>query len=253
MLQTYLPIPVAEGVHSHQAVCRWLPGFVKSVDFANIPPIVVYLSAEHSMAELFTLDEAAAIAEIAPDTVRTALEKRAVIPSRKVKTGKAVRYRFSEGDVLFLLVLIEFPFPLSREEKDSLAQVLAHGSKTAKHWVSHGADVVFRSGDMKILIECKPFRETVEKNVAAYRWGKERITSSPDVLGGEPVFRGTRVPLEHVAALFRKRVPETEIADDFPALDERDLAYARLAARFGAPPGRPKKRLRFEREQGARR
>ncbi len=49
------------------------------------------------MAELFTLDEAAAIAEIEPDTVRTALEKRAVTPSRKVKTGKAVRYRFSES------------------------------------------------------------------------------------------------------------------------------------------------------------
>ena len=53
------------------------------------------------MAELFTLDEAAAIAEIEPDTVRTALEKRAVTPSRKVKTGKAVRYRFSEGDFSF--------------------------------------------------------------------------------------------------------------------------------------------------------
>lgn len=203
------------------------------------------------MAELFTLDEAAAIAEIDPDTVRTALEKRTVTPSRKVKRGKAVRYRFSEGDVLFLLVLAEFPFPLSKEDKDSLAQVLARGSKTARHWVSNGPDVMFRSGDMKIFIECKHFRKTVERNVSAYRWGKERITSSPDVLGGEPVFRGTRVPLEHVAALFRKHVPDEEIAEDFPALDERDLAYARLAARLGQPPGRPKKRLRIEREPSA--
>src|SRR5215467_10768713 len=108
--------------------------------------------AENKMAELFTLDEAAAIAEIEPDTVRTALEKRAVTPSRKIKTGKAMRYRFSEGDVLFLLV---------------------HGSKTARHWVSDGPDVMFRSGDMKIFIECKHFRKTVERNVAAYRWGKE--------------------------------------------------------------------------------
>ena len=69
------------------------------------------------MAELFTLDEAAAIAEIEPDTVRTALEKRAVTPSRKVKTGKAVRYRFSEGDVLYLLVMTEFPFPLSKDDR----------------------------------------------------------------------------------------------------------------------------------------
>jgi hypothetical protein len=36
------------------------------------------------MAELFTLDEAAAIAEIEPATVRTALEKRTVTPSRKI-------------------------------------------------------------------------------------------------------------------------------------------------------------------------
>jgi hypothetical protein len=120
------------------------------------------------MAELFTLAEAAAIAEIEPGMIRTAPEKRAVTPSRKVKTGKAVRYRFSEGDVLYLLVVTEFPFPLS---------------------------------------------------------------------SGEPVFHGTRIPLEHVAALFRKNVPEEEIAEDFPALDAKDLQYARLAARFGAAPG----------------
>lgn len=202
------------------------------------------------MPELFTLDEAAAIGEIEPDTVRTALEKKSVVPARKVKTGRVVRYRFSEGDVLFLLVLTEFPFALTKEDKDALADVLAHGSKTAKHWVSSGADIVFQSGDMKIYVECKPYRKTVEKNVAAYRWGKERIVSSPDILGGEPVFRGTRIPLEHVATLFRKNVPEREIAEDFPALDSRDLEFARLAARFGTPPGRPRKRLRIEREHG---
>src|SRR5580692_12653109 len=114
------------------------------------------------MTELFTLDEAAAIAEIEPDTVRTALEKRAVTPSRKIKTGKVVRYRFSEGDVLFLLVLTEFPFPLTKEDKDSLAKVLAHGNKTAKHWMADGPDIVFHSGEMKIWVQCKPFRKTVD-------------------------------------------------------------------------------------------
>jgi len=104
---------------------------------------------------------------------------------------------------------------------------------------------------MTIVVECGRLRETVERNVAAYRWGKERIVSSRNVLGDEPVFRGTRIPLEHVAALVRKNVPEEEIVEDFPALDSRDLEFARLAARFGAAPGRPKKRLRIEREHGA--
>jgi uncharacterized protein (DUF433 family) len=205
------------------------------------------------MAELFTLDEAAAIAEIEPDTVRTAVERKTVTPSHRIKAGKAVRYRLSEGDVLFLLVLAEFPFPLSKDDKNSLAKVLAHGSKAADRWISEGADLVFQSGDMKILIECKSLRDRVKGNVATYRWGKDRVVSSPDVLSGEPVFRDTRIPLEHVAALFRKNVPEHEIAEDFPSLDEKDLAYARLAARFGQPPGRPKKRVRFERQRGARR
>ena len=199
------------------------------------------------MAELFTLDEAAAIAEIPSDTIRTALEKRVVTPSRKVRKGKVFRYLFSEGDVLFILLLSEFPFPLTKEDKDSLAKVLAHGRKAANHWVSDGPDIVFHSGEMKISIEFKPFRETVEKNVAAYRWGKERIVSSSDILSGEPVFRGTRIPLEHVASLFRKEASAEEIAEDFPSLSARDLEYAQLAARFGAPPGRPRKRLRIER------
>lgn len=202
------------------------------------------------MSELFTLDEAAAIAEIEPGAFRTALEKKAVKPARKEKRGRAVRYHFSEGDVLFLLVLTEFPFPLKKMEKDSLAKVLAHGSRMTKHWMAEGPDIVFRSGDMRISVDCKPFRETVGKNVAAYRWGKGRIISSPDILSGEPVFRGTRIPLEHVAALFRKNVPEEEITEDFPSLDPKDLAYARLVARVGAPPGRPRKRLRVRRGSG---
>ena len=166
-------------------------------------------------------------------------------------TAELYRGRSKTSSFQFEGEMVSGPFPLSKEDKDALAQVLAHRRKTARHWVSDGPDVVFRSGDMKIFIECKHFRKTVERNVAAYRWGKERITSSPDVLAGEPVFRGTRIPLEHVAALFRKHVPDQEIAEDFPALDERDLAYARLAARLAQPPGRPKKHLRIEREPGA--
>ena len=90
------------------------------------------------MAELFSVNEAAAIAEVSPETIRTALEKKSVTPSHKRKTGKAVRHQFSAGDVLFVKVLIEFPFPLSKEDKLSLAQILARGSRKAAHPRTHG-------------------------------------------------------------------------------------------------------------------
>ena len=203
------------------------------------------------MAELFSVNEAAAIAEISPETIRTALEKKSVTPSHKQKAGKAVRHQFSAGDVLFVKVLIEFPFPLSKQDKQSLAQVLARGNRRAARWSREGADLVYRSGKMQLLIECKSFRQTVAKNLAAFRWGRRRVVSSPEVLGGEPVFRGTRIPLQHVASLFRKAIPEQEIREDFPALNERDLSYARLFSRLGEKPGRPRKRLTIQRTHGA--
>jgi uncharacterized protein (DUF433 family) len=200
------------------------------------------------MPELFSLNEVAAIAEVSPDVIRTALEKKAVTPSHKQRVGKAVRHQFSVGDVLFVKLLVEFPFPLSRGDKKSLALILTRGTGKAAHWSLAGTDLVYRSGEMEILVQCKSFRETVDKNLATYRWGRRRIVSSPEILSGEPVFRGTRIPLQHVASLFRKSVSESEIAEDFPALDPRDLAYARLVARFGDRPGRPRKRLAFKRE-----
>jgi uncharacterized protein (DUF433 family) len=203
------------------------------------------------MAELFSLDEAAAIAEISPDIIRTALEKKSVVPSHQRKTGKAVRHQFSADDVLLVKVLTEFPFPLSRHDKRSLAQVLTRGERRADPWSQQGPDLVYRSGEMLVTVECKVVRQTVEKNLAAYRWGRQRIVSSPDILSGEPVFRGTRIPLQHIASLFRKGVSEQEIREDFPSLKPRDLAYARVAARLGRRPGRPTKRIAFRRQRGA--
>src|SRR5215472_7937147 len=199
------------------------------------------------MAELFSVSEAAAIAEVSPETIRTAMEKKSVAPSSKRKTGKTVRYQFSVGDVLFVKVLVEFPFALSKEDKRSLARILSGGDRTAARWSREGADLVYRAGDMQVSVECKAFRQKVARNLSAFRWGRRRIVSSPDLLGGEPVFRGTRIPLQHVASLFQKGVPEKEIAEDFPALSIRDLAYARLFSRLGERPGRPRKRLAFRR------
>jgi uncharacterized protein (DUF433 family) len=200
------------------------------------------------MIELFSVNEAAALAEVSPDLLRTALEKKSVVPSYKLKVGKAVRHRFSARDVLLVKIMTEFPFPLSKEDKQSLAQILTRGNRRAARWSREGADLVYRSGEMQLLIECKSFRQTVAKNVAAFRWGKRRVVSTPQVQGGERVFRGTRIPLQHVASLFQKGVPYKEIMEDFPGLDARDLAYARLFSRLGERPGRPRKRLTIQKK-----
>jgi hypothetical protein len=42
-----------------------------------------------------------------------------------------------------------------------------------------------------------------------------RVVSNPEILGGEPVFEGTRIPLSHVVAMVRNGVDATEILEDY--------------------------------------
>ena len=80
---------------------------------------------------------------------------------------------------------------------------------------------------------------------------KQRIISNPEILSGTPVFRGTRIPLEHVAGLIRKGVPEAELKEDFPALSKADLTYARSHARARKSVRRPRKTLEIRKASKA--
>lgn len=81
---------------------------------------------------------------------------------------------------------------------------------------------------------------------------RKRIISDPEILGGTPVFRGTRIPLDHIAGLMRKGVPTSEIAEDYPSLSRHDIAFARVYARLVKPePGRAIKPIEMKRKTRA--
>jgi uncharacterized protein (DUF433 family) len=204
------------------------------------------------MRESFTLAEAAAITEVSPEAIRTAIEKKFIKPSYRKRVGKATRHQFSENDLLLIKALVEFPFALSKADKSSLAEVLANGNRQSGPWLRRGCELIHRANEMELRFEIRRIMQKVAANLAVFRWGRRRIVSSPGVLAGEPIFRGTRVPLEHVALLFRKGVPVAEIAEDLPHLSSRDLEYARLSAHLIRKPGRPRKSLRLLRASPAR-
>jgi uncharacterized protein (DUF433 family) len=200
------------------------------------------------MSEFYSVREAAAIAEVPPKIIRTALERKVLTSSSQRKVGQAVRHELSVRDVLFTKLLWKFPFSLSKADKMALEELVIRHNHSVHQWQMKGPDLVFSSGDITVLVEYKNIRKRLAENVAAFHWGKRRITSSPSIMNGEPVFRGTRIPLEHVAALFRRSVSEKEIAEDFPQLSSRDLHFARLYGQLGPRPGRPRKSLQIRRK-----
>jgi uncharacterized protein (DUF433 family) len=102
-----------------------------------------------------------------------------------------------------------------------------------------------------VSVHFHSLREQIVHNAALYRRGFDLIGSDSEILSGEPVFKGTRIPLEHVAGLFRKGTSETAIREDYPALSDLDLAFAAIHARMSPPPGRPRKSLELGRGKAA--
>ncbi|MFD2784560.1 DUF433 domain-containing protein [Hymenobacter rubripertinctus] len=62
---------------------------------------------------------------------------------------------------------------------------------------------------------------------------KALITIDPDILGGQPVFAGTRVPVESLFDHLEAGVPLAEFLDDFPTVSrEQAVALLEVANRL---------------------
>ncbi len=194
----------------------------------------------------FSLREAAAIAEIPESTIRTAIEKRSIAPPSS-RVGKAIRYEFDLNELLFIKLLTEFPFSLSKEDKDALRQLLRKSADPTGRWQARGSDLVIKKDGLSVLVRYRLLRRNLARRANLYRWGFDRIASDPEILGGEPHFKGTRIPVEHIVGLLRKGISEKEIRDDYRALGDLDLAFASISALMSPPPGRPRKPIELQR------
>lgn len=51
----------------------------------------------------------------------------------------------------------------------------------------------------------------------------ERITANPNILGGKPIIRGTRLSVEFMLDLLASDMSEAEILEDYPHLTKDDI------------------------------
>jgi uncharacterized protein (DUF433 family) len=60
-------------------------------------------------------------------------------------------------------------------------------------------------------------------------WCKLRVSRSDEVLGGSPVFAGTRLSVAHVGGLVGSGAV-AEVRQDYPYLSDEDIEHARIFA-----------------------
>jgi uncharacterized protein (DUF433 family) len=194
------------------------------------------------MSLTFSLKEAATIADVPERRLRRGIEQN-IIRSRTSKVGRVLRHRIEGRDLVFIKLLTAFPFPVNRTDLESWHQLITHRCSRAGRWRMDDCTLVSDSEGVEVRVELKSLRQVLARHLLLFRFGRRRIVTDPEIVGGEPLFAGTRIPLSHITGLIVKGVPMAEIAEDYSTLSLRDLEYAALVAPMRPNPGRPRRPL----------
>jgi uncharacterized protein (DUF433 family) len=187
----------------------------------------------------YSVKEAAVLSGLSEKALRNELDRGVVRPRG---AGRGRNLRLTSDAIFFLMLVRETPFALSRRDRDELYRLLTGSGSARGGWRRRGSAV--RRGI--VTIDAAATRRELDRRLRLYRRGLARTVSRDDLLGGEPVFAGTRVAVRHVGRLAARGVAVAELLGDFPALTAADIEFARLFAAMKPGPGRPRRRLRLK-------
>lgn len=190
----------------------------------------------------YSIKEAAVLAGLSERAIRNEIDRGVARVARKAR-GRRRAVALPKGAVLYFRLLREMPVPLPRRDRTELFRLLSTDSRTSGEW--ERIDNTFRRG--MVRVDTAALRKDLDNTLGVYDSGRERAVSDPDILGGEPVFAGTRISIRHIGRLALRGIPVERIRGDYPSLADGDVRFAKLFAAMKPPPGRPRK-LRFRRE-----
>lgn len=104
----------------------------------------------------------------------------------------------------------------------------------------NGVAMPLVSVDEYLKLDFRPVVELLAPKVCRYMSGLSRVEEKADVLGGAAVFKGSRLPVSHVAKMIGNGESRENILEDYPYLSESDLDFATVYDRLHPISGRPR-------------
>jgi uncharacterized protein (DUF433 family) len=177
------------------------------------------------MNDIFTPNEAAALIEISPKRIYKEIEHH-IIPF-----GTPNRYRLSFGTLVYLRALKEINFDFSVSYRIHLHEAL----QTA--WEQQVPTLEFGKFFTLKVSEIGKELQTLIDRFEAWKSG---LVSTPDILGGEIVFPGSRLSVQRIGGSLERGESLDILREDYPYLTDEDLDFARLYVKAYPQQGRPK-------------
>ncbi|MGD0191315.1 MAG: DUF433 domain-containing protein [Rhizomicrobium sp.] len=94
--------------------------------------------------------------------------------------------------------------------------------------------------DGNLTVSLWDFVTRADERQAKLAQARAMVVEDPDILGGAPVIKGTRIPVHDVAASIAAGLPASRIKTAYPGLNDRKLELAQLYAEAVPLRGRPK-------------
>jgi uncharacterized protein (DUF433 family) len=186
-------------------------------------------------ARLYTPAEAGAVSGLKLKAVHNAIDKHIVEPVAKGRAAqigqvKRIGSRFLTGeDLVRLRVWRGVGDTLSTERRQRLFMAIAAkpNAKTVK-------------ADELLIVDIGEARKQVDRGVRDLQAAEAIVIKDKGTLGGEPVFKGTRIPVYGIAAMLDAGATADELLSGYPKLTARMLDLARIWAAAHPRRGRPK-------------
>ena len=185
--------------------------------------------------ELLTPTEAAVVADVSVRDVNRVFDEK-ILPEGFLEVGDR---RWVKSDACAYL---QFYFHMAGRLTAPERVHVIHTLLLVPHHGARRRDLVF--ADDVISVNFNRFLSDTSKRLSELRRAQEMVVKDPEILGGTPVVRGSRVPVHDVAAsLDAGRSPE-EVRAAYPSLTEEAVQLAKVYAMANPLRGRPSRRDR---------
>ncbi len=173
----------------------------------------------------YTPAEAAAVSGVAVKTVHNAIDKRIISRGASRSGARAL----TDDDLLHLKLWYGVGSILSAERRKRLFEAIANdpAAKTVR-------------ADDYLIVDVARAREQLAARADALREAESAIHSVKGVMGGEPVFKGTRIPVRAIASMRGQGATVEELLEGYPSLNARMIEFAEIWTAAHPARGRPK-------------
>jgi uncharacterized protein (DUF433 family) len=184
-------------------------------------------------ADMLRPTEAAVVARVALRDVNRAIDER-ILPDAffTVEDGRHV--------LVSACALISFYFASAKHltSEERLFAVREAGSRLRKFRALTPAALMKEDWTVRdefLTIDLAPFVRRTQERMECLAAARALVATDPDVLGGTPVIRGTRVPVHDVAASVAADIPIDRILAAYPTLDAEKIELATINPARGRP------------------